>query len=234
MAITLRTVFEQLGFKEQWDAISDQLPGYFFHHGALSLTATQVTNQYLRPVFYIGGQYTSRRTMAEIGFEMPLEVESFDQGVAWLAYGVGPNLNEAIGIPWIQLGRELKETLPWVRQAAAYAARPQCLVERDWFRLASRKLRDRASISGPAERAVFSFDGDTLRVVLKDAVLSMPASGAAWVECYAVIGTELASLPQRITTPLVPISVWDGRLHIGKRVWAVAQSREEDARKEDQ
>jgi len=226
-AIKLRNVLLELGFHENWSAITDEQPGYCYDFGNLKLTAAQVTNSYLTPVFAFGGVARSPRTIAEISFDMPLEVESLEQGVAWVTYGLGRAFRPSKLTPWVDQGRKWSDTLPWEQDRRRYEARPHCLVDRDWFRLAAKKLRDKAGLVNANESASFQFDGKVLQIKTLGEFLAMPAEGVAWDRPYFVNASELDSLPKRMMRSTVEVNVWEGKLRIEGRAFALVQPANE-------
>jgi len=214
-----RDVLMKLGFKEDWSAITDMQPGYYYDFGNLRLTAAQVVNRYFVPIFYFGGVVTGYRQIREIEFEALLEVESFEQGVALIAYGIGWDFMPLKPTPWLALGQEWQDTLPWIREQKAYMARPQCTVERDWFRVAKRKLLELVTKANENDLAFVRFDGEMLRICLCGQIIPMPATGKEWDEQYTINAKELDSLPKRLKNDLICVSIWENRLNMGNRCW---------------
>jgi hypothetical protein len=219
--VKTRALFEILGFQEDWEAITDQRPAYFYDFGNLRLTAAQVMSDRFKPCFHLGGVIQDVRSMTMIDFEMPLEVESFEQGVAWVSYGIGKDYRPSIPTTWLDDGRTWQDYLPWVRRLEAYKGRPQCMVEKDWFKIAVKKLRSIPDSASEDDVASISFDGEILRIVCNGSTVIVPANGAPWVASYAVSASQLANLPRRLTDPVL-ISVWDGKISIGNGVWILA------------
>lgn len=85
-----RSLLKTLGFQEDWEAVSDQLPTYAYDFGNLHLTAAQVMNRYLVPVFLFSGVIQNARSIRLVEFQMPPEIGSFEQGVALISYGIMP------------------------------------------------------------------------------------------------------------------------------------------------
>jgi hypothetical protein len=87
--VKTRTIFERLGFKQDCEAVADQCPAYYYDFGNLRLTAAEVMSDSFVPCFHFGGVWRGANSILMVDVEMPLEVESLEQGVAWIAYGIG-------------------------------------------------------------------------------------------------------------------------------------------------
>ena len=221
--VKTHSLFGTLGFQENWEANTDQRPAYSYDFGNLHLTAGQGVNRYFVPVFLFGGVVGDARSIKLVEFEMPLEIESFEQGVAWISHGIGTDFHPRIPTPWLADGQKWKDHLPWVRDMKAYERRPQCSVEKDWFRVAAKKLRVVAAASCETGLVWLSFDGEVLRISVCGATVVVPAAGTAWHICYAIKGTALDHLPKRLNDPVL-VSIWDAKLTIGNKVWTLVQS----------
>jgi len=211
-----REVFEKLGFEEVWGSITDQEPAYKYDFGNIELTAVQVTSMYFRPIFLLTGIASDKRSIREIDQQMPLEVESFEQGVAIIAYALG-ECHTTKQIPWVERGRQWEEHLPWVQEIRKYENRPQCSVDREWFRIAAKKLRELAKHAKPGEMVAFEFDGEVLRIKTSGELFAMPAQGAGWDQKYQLQFSKLIFLPKRIMRDPVSFGVWEGNLTIDNR-----------------
>lgn len=114
-------VLRALGFKVDDNVLSDGGPGLSFDFGNFKLEASCNVNQWLRPVVVLGGvMTTTNRTNAVVHFEIPLELESFEQGIALVAYcldSYSPNgrFEPALPAPWLIEGRKHRKLLPWNR-----------------------------------------------------------------------------------------------------------------------
>src|SRR5258706_16473000 len=91
--------------------------GLSFDFGNFKLEASQNVNRWLRPVITLGGVMATDRTVAVVHFEMPLEVESFEQGVALVTHCLdshaGGVFEAASPVPWLIEGRQYRNLLPW-------------------------------------------------------------------------------------------------------------------------
>ncbi|GGY25016.1 hypothetical protein [Pseudoduganella albidiflava] len=212
----LRDVLIRLDFEEDWATMTDQLPGYYFNFGNLKLSATQVTNLYLQPVFFISGMIITPRSITEISSDIPVEVESFEQGVAWIVYLLGEKFIPFKTTSWVDDGRRWSEHLPWERSRKAFEGRPQCSVERDWFRVAAKKIRNHASAAGASDMIIFRFDGEVLSIEMPGTHLAMPAQGKAWDSEYSLAATRMSALAKRIMGTTVYLGVWKGQLQIDR------------------
>ena len=101
--------------------------------------------------------------------------------------------------------------------------RPTCSVEKDWFKLAAKRLRPLANSASESDLVWVSFNGEALRIAGCGTTVIVPAIGTAWDAHYAIKAPQLDHLPKRLTNPVV-IAVWEGRLSVGRRVWNLAES----------
>ena len=218
-AVDTRVLFATLGFREDWEAITDQPPAYIYDFGNLVLHAAEVMGRrYLKPVFLMGGVTRDARSIGLIDFEMPLTIDSLEQGVALIAHAVGRDFQPLVPTPWLSDGRKWQDHLPWSRDRARYEARPSCSVPRDWFRVARDRLQVFSEESLEADLAWLTFDGEVLRFTIGDAAVTVPAAGRPWSDRYAIRAIELKLLPKRLTDP-VWIDIWDATLGVGNRRW---------------
>jgi hypothetical protein len=220
----LREILERLQFEEQWGVMACEQLGYRYKFGNVELTAVQVTSLYLRPIFLFGGVAADNRSITEVSFEMPIEVESFEQGVAWIAYGVGNAFVPIKPAPWLVQGRAWEYPLPWERDRKAYQARPHCVVERDWWRLGTKKMRELALKATGVDLASFSFDGDGLRIKMLNTLIVVPAEGKAWDCSFFLKLQQLDWVPKRLMQPLIEVSAWKGQLHYYRQLTRQAET----------
>ncbi|WP_221066165.1 hypothetical protein [Methylomagnum ishizawai] len=160
---------------------------------------------------------------------MPIEVESWEQGAAWVAWCLDDHSPKGIfepasPIPWLVEGRQNFHLLPWERKRAEYAeqqarfaARPRCTVERAWARLALNTLAEQLEIISADSLVMFDFDGSVLRIGCGEKVIAMPAEGNRWEQPFLISGKVLKNLPKRLMTPSVDFSIWESALRIGNR-----------------
>src|SRR5262245_23901880 len=85
-------------------------PGLAHDFGNLTLTAHALINEHFQPVVLFQGVLASPRTVAEVSFQLPQEIESADQAAAMLAYYLdsasrsGPKLGAEP--EWLARGRQ--------------------------------------------------------------------------------------------------------------------------------
>lgn len=219
MTIKTRDLLVGLGFTEEWTAMTDRLPAYQYNFGNFVLSAAQLTTNYLRPSMYLSGIISTARSITEVGFDMPMEVDSYEQGVAFIAHAVGRTFVPAKPTHWLDDGRSWEEYLPWVRERKEYEARPQCYVHRDWFRVANKKLRKLSAKATDEDYVEFFFDGEVLRMAAAQFLGVVPATGQAWAERYRVPTKSLHFLPQRLLDEEILVHVWQDRLGIAGRIF---------------
>ena len=82
--------------------------------GNCKLKAIQGINQYFQYGFNFFGYYITARRAGEFNFFLPLQVESYEQGLAFLAYYLR-NAHLKNKPDWLNHGLALREHLPWVK-----------------------------------------------------------------------------------------------------------------------
>jgi len=214
MSVAVQSLLVDLGFVPANAQSGSGQDALSFDFGNLVLSATKGINRWFRDVWLFGGVANDGRTLALIEFEMPLNVESVEQGTAWIAEHVKITLRDTP--QWLQDGLGWRDELPWRKELMRHDEQPLCRVEREWFRLPCKAMRLAAEESRPEEQAKVSFDGSVLKVVLPNSVVAMPASGERWERSVAVVLTGLRHLPRRLVSQPVEVSVMQEHLIIGR------------------
>jgi len=224
--VPTRDVLRAAGFVEDWTpAQAGELPGYVYPFRNLDLSVVLIAGSRLRPVFSFSGVFHTNRSVVEIHFEMPTEVESIEQGFAWIVDAL--DRHEAIprlGPEWIALGRKWIHLLPWLERQRNFDMRAACRVDRDWLRVAARKLRSTLETAGTDAKATFAFDGTLLRISGGDQTHSLPAEGNVWPTHFAVRLQDACRALRRLMQPIVAVDVWEGHLRIGGRSIVLTRS----------
>ena len=210
-----RDLLADLGFEPFMAQFTDQQPGFRYNFGNLVLEAVQVTNQYCRPEMLFTGTVKTARMFGSVSFFLFLNVESFEQGVALIAYNIGRDFKSILPTPWLELGRSFEEHLPGRRELRLFQQRPKCHVEAEWFRVAVKKLIAAGEASKPNETFCASFLGDVLKFDLSGQCVAMPATGSAWPKSHFCLSAGLRRLSKRTPSVGIEVSIRDGRLAIG-------------------
>jgi hypothetical protein len=213
-------VLKEFGFQPDDSVISEIRPGLGLDFGTFKLSASGLTNRWFKDVVMLTGIHVTSRTLADIEFEMPRQIDSREQCAAWLAWHLDRNLGSDLkpGIQsaaWLELGRANTILLPWVAEQAAYQARPYCSMEREWARPLLKSLK--AVLPAMSDDAIvwFSFDGEVMKIRCGNELIAAAATGKAWVERYGLKSAELKNLPRRLVDPMVGFCAWDGHFTIG-------------------
>jgi hypothetical protein len=82
-------------------------------------------------------------------------------------------------------------------------------------------MRNLAITACEKDVAIFSFNGEVLRVSACEETYVMAAKGKPWDISYAIAASELDFLPKRFMDEIVRLSVWEEHLTIGNRRWAL-------------
>ncbi len=182
------------------------------------LEAFQGYNRYFQEGYSFFGYYFSGRSAGEFDFFLPLQLESYEQGIALLAYYLR-NTDLEIKPDWLNEGLLLKEYLPWEKVAKAYNENPKATIEHEWFRVLAAKIKLLAFTAPDEDLTTLSFDGTLLKVVCNNEIYVISGLGTDWQRTAKVKTQSLNLLPQRIPKRNVEVFIWEDKLHIGNRIF---------------
>lgn len=207
------------GFQSDVEVYSDRMPGLSFHFGNFKLSASYVLNIRLVEVVLFTGILSTRRSLADVNFEMLREVKSREQCAAWIIWHLDQAAYGSVFIPerdvgWVTEGRENLNSLPWVANMTAYDARPKCTVQRNWLRLALKTLRDILGSLSDEIPVVFDFNGTVLMIQCAGKTVAFPAEGRSWPKQFMIPAGKIRNLPKRLMMETVVVSVWKEQLNI--------------------
>ncbi len=123
-------------------------------------------------------------------------------------------------VDWIEEGRKNQKLLPWVKAIAEFDARPRCIVQRDWLRLALKTLGEYLVSLSDDAGIVFGFDGSVFYIRCDKRVLALPDEGLPWAVRFRVEARTLRHLPKRLTRDHIGVSIWESRLTLGNYSYA--------------
>jgi hypothetical protein len=233
-------VLADLGFVVDPTGHSDDPPALALRGSNYSIRAGSTVTARLWPVVHFGGSIKSGDGFSIVDFALPLTVDSLNQAMAWIAYGLGRGTRLDPMPPWLPQALALSEELPWMkrprqtparvlRDTLSWQVRPCCLVERDWARLALNFLR-RAAERDPFEVFGADFDGEMLIVRALGQALGVPATGSGpWRPGFRASLQHLHPMPRMLRSDPVEISIWDEALRMdhGSKIWVVSPRPEE-------
>jgi hypothetical protein len=220
--LTTWDVLKTLQFRPDAEVVSDVNPGLSYHFGDFKLCVSQCTNQQFCKVILFTCCIVTKRTMAEINFEMPLQIQLPEICAAWITW----HLDKAEEIPanlapWLDLGRQNRHLLPWEiereRLLKAYENRLHCSIHRDWLKLALRSLAAILAECTDNERVNVSFDGRILTINCAGKHVIVGAEGSAWPGVFTISASNLRPLPKRLMSEHVEVSIMCDNLDIDRR-----------------
>lgn len=219
MTVSTWEILKDLGFSDRPNPLSEGGVGLVLRMGAIEVAANLYANEYLQPVVHLSGVIATLRSLARIEYDLPRTMESKDQVKAWVAYALQNSLE---GLPgtvdrpeWFDEGLHLQSLLPWVRGQARYLAQPRCYVERDWARVALKRLASHLESSASAAPMTFGFDGEVLKIVARELRIAVPAAGTPWPDLVSINPSKLRPLPRRLMRNLIEFYVRETDLIIG-------------------
>jgi|ERR1700676_3298826 len=224
-AILTVDLLRSRGFQPDPRVISDGCPGLSFDFGNLTLRASSCLNLRCVEIVLFTGVLSTPRSLAEIHFEMPRRIKSLKQCAALIVWSLDQHADQRVFKPswhvgWIEEGRENRRLLPWVMSMAEYNARPQCVVQRDWLRLALKTLGEYLASSSDNAGIVFSFDGSVLSIRFDKKVIALPGEGSPWTVRLRVEARSLRHLPKRLMRKDIGVSIWESRITLGNYTYA--------------
>lgn len=226
-------VLLKIGFRKSTNPYSNGGKSLKYEAQVLDLEAISCTGKYFRDVILISGIYRSARSCGEIGVELALIFKSERQAMAMLAYYLGDYFSPRGDAPlpeWLKQGLADADLLPWCEEAAAYAARPHCIIDRDFARIMRTRLREFLDHCPKDAQITFSFDGDLLKVIFLEKPLIIPAEGNAWPETYTLLADRMQKLPSRFNSMQVIIGIWEKKLCLANWHYSLGIPTEEQLR----
>jgi hypothetical protein len=215
-SMATRDVLLGLGFTPCRADFTDEQPGYQYNFGNLLLKACQLTNLYMRPVMQFSGFMATPFKMETFDFEMPLQVESFQQGAAYVSYNLGKKFIPKRPTTWLEEARQWEDLLPWRRRMILYEARPHCFAEAEWFRVAVKKLLAWGQLANDEQTFEVICANEVLKFKMQDQTVAIQVRGKDWPTAFVCKTKQLAKISKRTPSVGVPVGVWEGRLTIGR------------------
>lgn len=213
--ILLESVLRRIGF----------LPtdgGLQFDFGNCKLKSIEgMTPQFFYGITFLG-YWKTNRSIGQIHFSLPLEVESYEQGIALMAYYLRHTVLD-VKPKWLIEGLALSVLLPWEIERKKYRENPRAMIEHEWFRILVKKLLEASYNSTEVDVTTFSFDGAILQIVCNGINIVCAATGKKWQSTATVKTKSLNFLPKRVSKKNFQIYIWQDKLHIGSRVFILEQ-----------
>ncbi len=203
---------KELGFKPDDSFFSDNGEGLSYDFGNLILTARQVRNESFVRIISVSGIYSTERFIREISIQIPLQIASIEQCAAFIAWGIDSPIHRdfvpLVPTHWIEEGRENFDTLPWVKEQKLYDARPQCVVDRDWLKLALRDLRLLLMKLEETDLLSLTYQNEIFSIRSRLKLIVLPATGDNWKSSYEITAKNFRNFPKRFNGEKIGISVW--------------------------
>jgi hypothetical protein len=192
-----------------------------FDFGILKLKALACLNLRFQEIVLFSGVISTGRSLGQVHFEMPRRVESLKQCAAWIVWNLDQfsDFKRIKHIAWVEEGRTSQSRLPWVRSMAEWKARPQCVVKRNWLRLALNTLAKTVETLPEESNVLFSFDGLVLSIQSDGEVIALAGEGVPWTVNFKVQAGALRRLPRRLMREHIGISIWKSSISIGNRTF---------------
>ncbi|MBK8245311.1 MAG: hypothetical protein IPK88_17935 [Saprospiraceae bacterium] len=209
--VSVKTILIKIGFLPTGDGLQ-------FDFGNCKLKANHGISRQFQEGYNFYGFYISERKAGEFDFFLPLFVESFEQGLAYIAFCLR-KADLKYRPDWLNEGLAFEEHLPWKRDAKAFNENPKAVIEHEWFRIMVKKLRNLMSNSSDEALTKFSFNGSVLKVECENQTIVVSGIGNDWQREATVKTNSLDFLPKRIPNENILIYIWKDKLHINNRIF---------------
>jgi hypothetical protein len=214
-------VIQELGFTADPGVYSDIRPGLIFDFGNFKLSASAVVGQHFQDVVLFTGVLATQRSLTDIQFEMPRQIESREKCAAWLAWSLDKHADNQLfrpqnAVDWLAVGRANLRLLPWYFDQDAYEARPHCSVDKELARPLLKNLAKIAEQMPPEEKVWFSFDGEVLKIKAGKELLALAANGKPWSNRYGLKAAQLSKPTRRMPGDRVWFESWDDHFTIAR------------------
>ncbi len=118
MPVSMQSLFEDLGF-ERFPHPFTSKPAYRVRFGPYEVELALLTNRWFQQSWMVSGIVNSGRTIAAIEAELPVEVETTEQGLALLSHFVGQHIPDEFKPAWLRIGERMTAHLPWSRNLSS-------------------------------------------------------------------------------------------------------------------
>lgn len=203
-------ILGSIGFEQATD------DSWHYNFGNGTVKAIQCFNPELYEGMSFFGSWRTERTAGDILFNLPLEVASYELGLAYLAYYFR-SVKFTRNPGWLIVGQSFKDLLPWEIEAKFYNDKPVGRIENEWFRVLVNKLRALSITACDDDLLSVSFQDGVLKFENENIKLVCPGIGKDWEKPVRVRAKEMDILPKRIQKHDVSVYVWKGMLYIGNR-----------------
>lgn len=163
-----------------------------------TITIFEGINHSDEKVFHFFLRYKTERSIGDTRFYIPVNVDSYEQALAMIAYNMRDY--DARDKPdWLIEGESYYDLLPHVKRQREFDAIPKACIESEWFRVFIKKLRTIFTDEEDTALVTLSFNGAVLTIACNGQILSVIASGTEWSSDIKVTSGEFKNaIPKRI------------------------------------
>ena len=114
----MSALFEELDF-ESFEHAPSGKPAYRCFFGPYQIEVALLVNRWFKESWMISGIVNTGRAVGMVEAELPLEVDTKEQGLALLSYFLARQIPEQFKPPWLRIGERMTAHLPWASSAVA-------------------------------------------------------------------------------------------------------------------
>ena len=197
--------------------------GYSFDFVGLKLNAVIGFNLSINYGVHFAGVFRNARSFSEIQFSIPEEVDSYEQGLGYLAYFLQKYPIESPP-QWLTDGQQYIYDLPFLVERrkqlweAEYANK--ATVDHQLFKLHLKKIRSLLDTFGDQGQELrISFKEKIFKIEIGSEVFVFNGSGSDWTQEYILDSAVFKKIPPRLPRRDLTIGVQnDGQIRIGRSI----------------
>lgn len=210
-SVAVISILVDLGFKEVHNGLE-------YDFGNCTLTVIESINFQMNYGLNFMGFWTTPRSMGEIGFFLPLKLDSYQLCLALISYYLRQAKLQTIP-PWLTEGLGYSNLLPWEIEMKAYENNPTALVDSSFIKPIFKKLLQLSLNAVDSDRSIVSFQANNLSFKVCGERMVCHADGDNWLTEALISTKSFSFLPKKLRAGLIPIYIWKEELRIGNRAF---------------
>lgn len=221
----------EIGFKELTEKFMDcRVFKYKSANAIIKAThLTVIPSMRYGPGFSIEAKFRDLWTMQFEPSYIPEKANSFEQGLAFIVYGIGYGNKRWFPVEdsWYVLGESYKEYLPWEierkKRQEEYDKLDKVYFDITWMRVLVKLLKEWRDDIKQNEEISITFNGEFAIFKCGGLSIPIPGKGKKWDKVYYVEFIQLDNIPVRIFNHGSQFIINGDKLTFGNKVLIISR-----------